>query len=60
MNWASCTACIWFADMVEKVTPSARLLAMKIPSAPSSSGTEPRIGRAKNSDAATRIRITWM
>ncbi len=60
MNWASCTACIWLADTVEKVTPSARLLAMKIPSAPSSSGTEPRIGKAKKIDAATRISTTWM
>ena len=26
VNWASWTACIWLAAMVEKVTPSARLL----------------------------------
>ena len=31
VNWANCIACIWFADTVEKVMPSARLPAMKKP-----------------------------
>ena len=59
VNCASCTACIWLAATVEKVTPSARLLAMNSPSAPSSSGSEPRIGNWKKIADATRISPTW-
>ena len=59
VNWANCIACIWFADIVEKVIPSARLPAMNRPSATSSSGSEPRIGSWKNSAEDARMISTW-
>ena len=55
VNCAICIACIWLADTVEKVRPSARLLAMNSPSASSSSGIEPRIGRWNTTAETPRI-----
>ena len=54
VNCASWTAFIWLADTVEKVTPSARLLAMKIQRARAGAG--PTAGSAKQRRSAPRPR----